>query len=47
MSRLRTTLADRRRLRARLREERALERLLTRAPTVESVHELHAIAARR
>ncbi|MGY1701091.1 hypothetical protein [Geodermatophilus sp. SYSU D00766] len=47
MSRLRTTLAEHRLARARRREDRTLERLLTRAPTVESAHELRAIAARR
>ena len=47
MSRLRTALAERRRTRARLREERAFERLLARAPTVESAHELRAMSARR
>ncbi len=47
MSRLRTTIAERRRARARLRADRAFERLLARAPTVESAHELRAIATRR
>ena len=47
MSRLRTALAERRRTRARLREERTFERLLARAPTVESAHELRAMSARR
>ena len=47
MSRLRAAIAEHRRLRARLREDRAFERLLTRAPTVESAHELRAIATRR
>lgn len=47
MSRLRTAVAERRRLRAHLREERALERLLASAPTVESGHELRAVATRR
>jgi hypothetical protein len=47
MSRLRTTITERRRTRARLREDRALERLLSRAPTVESAHELRALSTRR
>jgi hypothetical protein len=47
MSRLRTALAERRRTRARLREQRAFEWLLTTAPTVESVHELRALSTRR
>ena len=47
MSRLRTTIAERRRVRARRREDRAFERLLARAPTVESAHELRTIATRR
>jgi hypothetical protein len=47
MSLLRTTIAERRRIRARLREDRAFERLLARAPTVESAHELRAISTRR
>ena len=47
MSRLRTVVTERRRLRARLREDRALERLLAAAPTVESAHELRALATRR
>ena len=47
MSRLRTVFAERRRIRAHLREERALERLLAAAPTVESAHELRALSTRR
>ncbi len=47
MSRLRTAFAERRRIRAHLREERALERPLATAPTVESAHELRALATRR
>ena len=47
MSRLRTAITERRRTRARRREDRAFERLLARAPTVESAHELRAISARR
>jgi len=44
---LRTSFAEHRRARARLREERAFERLLARAPTVESAHELRALSTRR
>jgi hypothetical protein len=47
MSRLYTTVTERRRARARLREERAFERLLAAAPTVESAHELRALSTRR
>lgn len=47
MSRLRTAVAEHHRTRVRLRELRAFERLLARAPTVESAHELRAIATRR
>jgi hypothetical protein len=47
VSRLRTAIAERRRTRARQREDRAFERLLARAPTVESAHELRAISTRR
>lgn len=47
MTRLRTVLAERRRYRAGLREERALERLAAAAPTIESAHELRAMATRR
>ena len=47
MSRLRTTIAEHRRTRARLREDRAFERLLARAPTVDSAHELRALSTRR
>ncbi|MGY1710495.1 hypothetical protein ACI8AC_13405 [Geodermatophilus sp. SYSU D00758] len=47
MSRLRTTLSAHRRDRARLREERALERLAATAPTLESAHELRTLATRR
>ena len=47
MSRLRTAVTERRRTRARLREERAFERLLAAAPTVESAHELRALSTRR
>ena len=44
---LRTTFAEHRRTRARRREERDAERLLARAPTVESAHELRALSTRR
>lgn len=44
---LRTSFAEHRRDRARRREERAFERLLARAPTVESAHELRSISTRR
>jgi len=47
MFRLRTTVTERRRLRAHRREERTLARLLATAPTVESAHELRAISTRR
>jgi hypothetical protein len=46
MTSLRTALAERRSARAHLREERALARALGAAPTVESAHEISAIAAR-
>ena len=44
---LRTSFAEHRRTRARRREERAFARLLARAPTVESVHELRSLSTRR
>ncbi|MGK5114037.1 MULTISPECIES: hypothetical protein [unclassified Geodermatophilus] len=47
MSRLRTRLAERRRIRARLREERAFAQVLAAAPTLESAHELRSQATRR
>ena len=47
MNRLRTALARRRALRARVREERALQPALAAAPTVETAHEITALAARR
>lgn len=47
MSRLRTTITRHRSARAHLREERALARALSRAPTVESAHEIAALSARR
>jgi hypothetical protein len=47
MTTLRTALAHRRSARAHRREERSLTRALATAPTVESAHEIAAIAARR
>ena len=47
MTSLRTALARRRSTRAHLREERALQRALATAPTLESAHEISAMAARR
>jgi hypothetical protein len=47
MSRLHTALARHRTARARRREERALARAFAAAPTLESAHELTALAAHR
>jgi hypothetical protein len=47
MTSLRTVLAHRRSARAHLREERSLTSALASAPTVESAHEIAALAARR
>jgi hypothetical protein len=47
MTALRTVLARRRSTRAHLREERALARAVAGAPTLESAHEITALAARR
>ena len=47
MSPLRDTLARRRSLRSRLREERAVLRALAAAPTLESAHEIVTLAAHR
>jgi hypothetical protein len=44
---LRTTLARARADRASLRAERALQRAVATAPTVESAHEIAAVLARR
>ncbi len=44
---LRTSFTEHRRTRARRREERAFERMLARAPTVESAHELRSLSTRR
>jgi hypothetical protein len=46
MTRLRTALATARSARAHRRDERELQRALAAAPTVESAHELSALAAR-
>jgi hypothetical protein len=46
MTGLRTTLARRRSLRSRLREERAVLRALAAAPTIESAHEIESLHAR-
>jgi hypothetical protein len=45
MTDLRTTLARRRSLRSRLREERALLRAIAAAPTLESAHEIASLHA--
>jgi hypothetical protein len=47
MTSLRTALARRHTLRARRREDRAIGRALAAAPTLDSAHELAALAARR
>jgi hypothetical protein len=47
MTTLRTVLARRRSHRAQLRDERALGHALATAPTLESAHELAAMATRR
>ncbi|WP_158544559.1 hypothetical protein [Blastococcus sp. TBT05-19] len=47
MTRLRTALARRSAVRAHLREERALDRALAAAPTLESAHEIAVLSARR
>lgn len=47
MTRLRTALTAARHRRTHLREERALQRALAGAPTVESAHEIAALSARR
>jgi hypothetical protein len=47
MTRLRTAISQHRSIRAHLRQERALERALLSAPTVEAAHEIAALAARR
>jgi hypothetical protein len=45
MSPLRTTLARRRSLRSRMREERDLLRAVAAAPTLESAHEIASLHA--
>jgi hypothetical protein len=45
--RLADTFLERRRVSARLREERAFQRVLAAAPTLESAHELRSAATRR
>jgi hypothetical protein len=47
MTGLRPTLARRRAIRARLRDDRALLRALAAAPTLDSAHELAALGTRR
>jgi hypothetical protein len=47
MTKLRTLLSRRRSLHAHLRDERAIERAMAAAPTLDSAHELAALAARR
>ena len=47
MSRLHDVISRRRATRRHLREEQALARALSSAPTVESAHEIAALTARR
>ena len=47
MTRLSTTLARIRAERRHLREERALQRAVAGAPTLESAHEIAALSTRR
>ena len=47
MTRLRSALATARTTRARRRDERELQRAIATAPTLESAHEIAALAARR
>jgi hypothetical protein len=47
MTRLRTAISQHRSARAHLREERALRRALSLAPTIESAHEIATLSARR
>lgn len=47
MSRLHDAMSRRRAARRHLREERALARALSAAPTLESAHEIAAISTRR
>jgi hypothetical protein len=47
MSRFGTALQRHREVRAQLRTERAVRRAMAAAPSVESAHEIAAVAARR
>jgi hypothetical protein len=47
MTTLRTALRRYRSLRAHLRDDRAIERAMAAAPTIDSAHELASLAARR
>jgi hypothetical protein len=47
MTSLRSALARHRTTRAYLRQERALQRAVAAAPTLESAHEIAALSARR
>ncbi|SDD51401.1 hypothetical protein SAMN05660690_4462 [Geodermatophilus telluris] len=47
MTRLRTALTSARAARARRRDDREIARALAAAPTLESAHEIAALAARR
>ncbi|WP_448639099.1 hypothetical protein [Geodermatophilus sp. URMC 63] len=47
MTRLRTALTHARATRARRRDDREIARALAAAPTLESAHEIVALAARR
>jgi hypothetical protein len=47
MTSLHTMFSRRRSLRAHLRDDRAIERAVASAPTLESAHEIAALAARR
>jgi hypothetical protein len=47
MTSFRTRLDQHRSLRAHLRADRAIERAMAAAPTLESAHEIAALAARR
>ena len=47
MTSLHSALRRRRELRASLRQDRAIERAMAAAPTLESAHEIAALATRR
>jgi hypothetical protein len=47
MRSLRSALQRHRSLRAHLRDDRAVERMIATAPTVESAHEIASLAAHR